>query len=189
NTQQPISLDLQVPTIEDLVTGVSLPGLRTDVPSRFVENTYQIKDIYSLTIGNHHFKVGGEYRRLVAPSLFNAFSAGKFTFLGFQTGDNSFASGNPLYTQLLIDPTTGALPDTYRTFRRNEGFGFIQDDYKVTKNLTINVGLRYEYYGVVSSKRPKGVGNLDTNFFFGGGNDFFANVASGSFIPTDQATG
>src|SRR5207253_5505956 len=129
-------------------------------PSLFTENTYQIKDIYSLTLGNHHFKAGGEYRRLLAPSLFNAFSNGKLTFFGFGAGANSFTAGNPLYTQLLFDPSNGGLPDTYRTFRRNEGYVFIQDDIKVTKNFTLNLGLRYEYYGVVSSKRPKGVGNL-----------------------------
>ncbi|MEW6732073.1 MAG: TonB-dependent receptor [Acidobacteriota bacterium] len=182
-------VDLQVPEMEDLVTGVSLPGLRSDLPSRSTENTFQFTDIVSVTRGDHHIKAGVEYRRLLAPSLFDAFGAGKFTFLGLAGAGNTYAAGNPLYTQFLFDPRNGGLPDTYRTFRRNEGFLFIQDDFKVTSNLTVNVGLRYEYYGVVSSKRPAGIGNLDSNFFFGGGNDFFANVTNGGFVPTDLAAG
>jgi hypothetical protein len=170
-------VDLQVPEIEDLATGASFPSLRSDLPMKSTEGTYLIKDTISYTFGNHHFKAGGEYRRYVNPSLFKAFFSGKFTFNGLAGGTNSFFTGTPLYTQFLVDPFTGGEPDTYRTFRRNEGFGFIQDDWKVSKNLTINLGLRYEYYGVVSSKDPRGLGNLDSNFFsFSAANGVFGPI-------------
>lgn len=183
-------IDLVVPELEDIATGVALPSLRSDLPFRVTENTFQVRDIISYTRGDHHFKVGGEYRRYLAPSAIQHFSFGKFTFNGLAGGPGSYASGSQLYTQYLFDTTTGgAFPDTYRTFRRNEGFFFIQDDIKVTRNFTVNLGLRYEYFGVVSSKRPRGVGNVDANFYFGGGDGFFANVANGGFVPTDLAAG
>jgi len=182
------AIDLQVPEIEDLVSGASFPSIRSDLPMNSTEGTFQIRDTISYTVGDHHIKGGVEYRRHLNYSTFNAFSAGKMTFNGLAGGPNSFASGNPLYTQYLFNPINGFNnPDTYRTFRQNEGFAFIQDDIKVTKNLTVNIGLRYEYYGILSSKDPRGLGNLDSNFFFtGDSRDFFGNLANGSFAPVDR---
>lgn len=184
--------NFSLPELEDLVTGVSLPGLRTDLPLQTTENTFQFRDTYSKVMDHHSIKVGGEYRRVLIPSFFQAFSNGKLTFLGLDgASTNSFASGTPLYSQLLINPTDffGSL-DTYRTFRRNEASFFIQDDYKLSENLTLNLGLRYDYFGVISSKRPRGVGNLDSNFYLGEGTtDFFGNVAAGQFVPTNFAFG
>jgi hypothetical protein len=179
-------VDLQVPEIEDLTSGVSLPGLRSDLPLKTTEGTFQFRDTVSYTTGDHHIKGGVEYRRYLNPSFFQAFSAGKFTFQGLSGGPNSFNTGSPLYTQFLVDPFNGGPVDTYRTFRRNEGFAFLQDDIKVTKNFTLNLGLRYEYYGVVSSKDPNDF-NLDANYFIDASrSDFLANVGNGSFAPIER---
>ncbi len=110
------------------------------VPIIFRDNKYELDDIVTLIRGAHGFKFGGLARNYNTATVNAARSRGQFTFNGTYTG-NSFADF------LLGLPYQGQ-----RTFPRNE-FGiapmrnehlFIQDDWKIRPNLTLNLGLRYE---------------------------------------------
>ena len=102
-------------------------------------NMYQITDNLSIIRGSHTIKVGADLRNYRLTSTNSANSRGSFPFTGIYTGQG--------YADFLTGfPTSGN-----RSFPRNL-FGlyetryhfFVQDDWKVSSRLTVNVGLRYE---------------------------------------------
>ncbi len=74
-------------------------------------------------------------------------------------------------------------PNFSRSNRYNDGNVFAQDSWKVTPRFTLNLGLRWEYYGVQHNKNP----NLDSNFYFGSGANVFEQVANGFVATTPNA--
>jgi hypothetical protein len=123
-------------TINDLLGGVTVgPG---DFTSQ-KQNTYQIGDTFSWSHGKHTFKFGGGYTHFIYPQF----------FLPRSNSDNQYKTANAFINDIL--------PDNPGRTLRNAGTGsflgtqslfswFVQDDFKVTPRLTLNLGLRYEYW-------------------------------------------
>jgi Carboxypeptidase regulatory-like domain/TonB dependent receptor/TonB-dependent Receptor Plug Domain len=109
-------------------------GTLADQSSRI--NGYNFNDTLSVTAGNHRLKFGGEFRFSQVKFYFNAFSRGQLIFAGF----NSFLTGTG--TSLL----GSGVFDRY--FKVKDYSGFVQDDWKISKRLTLNLGLRYDSYGL-----------------------------------------
>src|ERR1700733_3320239 len=119
------------------------------------DQRYQWIDHISFTVGKHAIKFGGEFHR-------DSFSGGAFgdgkgyilfsggggaAFNGRQTLEDFFAGdpsgGFPFPTHALV----GAAP--IRHIHNFSEAVFIQDDWRIKKNLTLNLGLRYDYNGVI----------------------------------------
>ncbi|HTW81016.1 MAG TPA: carboxypeptidase regulatory-like domain-containing protein [Terracidiphilus sp.] len=102
------------------------------------------------------------------------------------SADTSTTDGNFGYT---IDTASCAvtaplLPPSYgRSYRYKDWSGYGEDSYKVTQQLTINAGLRFEHYGVQHNNHP----DLDSNFYFGSGGSLEAQVRSGQVQIADQS--
>jgi outer membrane receptor protein involved in Fe transport len=129
-------------------------------PGIFSETTLEFRDVLSRVIGNHGLKIGGEYRKEFNNDNLNGGSRPLFTFAGLF----NFANDAPLFYQINADPRTGGPADAQRHFRSG-GYGlFIQDDWKFRPNLTLNLGLRYEYFEVLKERD-----NKVANFVFGPG--------------------
>ncbi|HYZ84835.1 MAG TPA: carboxypeptidase regulatory-like domain-containing protein, partial [Bryobacteraceae bacterium] len=132
-----------IPTIN---AGFGLPELGYTVTSPNIRfsNTYQISDSFAMTLGKTTVKFGGELRRIQDNSTFGFLvrpnpqyaSAGAFTIL--QPG----APMNFLTQNLYLTPDT-----SLRGFRIWEWAPYIQTTTRVSRNLTIEAGLRYEYLG------------------------------------------
>jgi hypothetical protein len=126
------------------------------VPETIVENVYQLADTMSWTHGKHSLKFGADFRRQqrnffqqTAPSgrlIFN----GQYTLPVVGNGLADTLLGIPSFTQQ--DNLFGIDPTRYWDLAE-----FVQDDIRVTPNLTLNVGLRYE----LSSPAGGRVGNFD----------------------------
>ena len=105
-------------------------------------NTYSGSDMMTWTKGAHTLKFGGEYKRqaLDAP-YFDVFPNGEIFYLGFSGNVfEDFLSG--LSGLSVIGSGTNSIHN-----RANDLSAFLQDDWKVTRRLTLNLGLRYDYFG------------------------------------------
>jgi hypothetical protein len=107
--------------------------------------TKQLIDNVTWTHGAHTYKFGGDIRRLSAyfSNVFASNRMGQYTFNGSVTGLNPFASfllGVPDRTGIgeVTSPDSNGHSIHYATF--------VQDDWKVTRRLTINYGMRWEYH-------------------------------------------
>lgn len=117
-------------------------------PLDFRLHTYQLYDALNLTQGNHGLKMGGELRWFQENSDFPTFFKPLVTFADIL----DFADDEVLSLQARVDPVTGQSTGTYRRFRTTEFGLFVQDDWKVTPRLTLNIGLRYDHFGPLTEK-------------------------------------
>ena len=117
-------------------------------PSVLDQWTYSYKDVAIKTAGRHSIKFGGELTRLYY--LNEAPGAARPTFGFFNLWD--FLNDAPMSESGTFNPTLGT-PTAGRQDNREDLWGFfVQDDWKVQPNLTFNLGLRYSYFGPLSSK-------------------------------------
>jgi hypothetical protein len=156
----PLDADFDPASI-GLVTGAkSLPtitiagfvplGAPTNVPRGRVSSGYQFADNLTWALRTHAFKVGGEYRRAIVNSFNDQLARGRLNFNSLA----DFLAGN------VATAGTAVLRGATRrdTFTNNFGL-FVQDDWKIARRLTLNLGVRYEYLGVFRDQ-----GNRLSNF-------------------------
>lgn len=146
-------INFGIPRIE--IQGLPLPAggrIRYGAPQSstqpgiFAQNTYAFKDAFSHVMRNHTFRFGFEYSHEQNNS--DPLGGGRPLFV-FQNPWN-FANGTPIFEQIAVDPRTGAGTGDTRHFRTSTYGAFFQDDWKVRPNLTLNLGLRYDYFTPLS---------------------------------------
>lgn len=145
NPQSPVGL----PTDFIEQTGsITLNNFGPSVGSILNQWTYTYKDVATKVAGRHTIKFGGELTRLMY--LNECAGCGVPSYRFFNIWD--FLNDAPHQENGGFNPTTG-LPTTQRQDDRENLWGFfVQDDYKVRRNLTLNLGLRWSYFGPLSSK-------------------------------------
>ena len=117
-------------------------------PSLYAENTYEIRDMVTHTWGTHEIRAGAEVR----------FEQDNDNLLGDQRptyamqGLWTMANGAAIYEQVEANPLTGGTPLTQRYFRSEDIAGYVQHDWKASPNLTLNMGLRWEFFTPLLNK-------------------------------------
>jgi hypothetical protein len=101
------------------------------------QNSYQLKDTLSWVRGRHTFKFGGEYNHFIYPQFFLPRSVGDYAYGTTSDFINDAVPG----VRALRDAGSGYFLGTDSLMA-----GFAQDDFKVSSRLTLNLGLRYEYW-------------------------------------------
>lgn len=127
------------------------------IPRGRTSHTTQLLDNFFLSKGKHSIKFGAEYRRAVVDSYNDNLERGLLS-VNFETdpatGDNLYSPDsvvNILTSYYLGDIYTGInTGNTQRTTANNNLGIFVQDDYHVADRLTLNMGLRWEYFGPLS---------------------------------------
>ena len=134
------------------IPGMSLLGNSPIFPIGDFSTVYQVQDQLSRTIGRHTLKFGVEFRRLQENGPLDFAVNGLYSFAdltpyGFPASSNNpalefFLQGLPL-AYVGVNPSSA---NTDRGYREIFASGFAQDFVRVNSRLTVNVGLRYDFY-------------------------------------------
>ncbi len=120
--------------------GLSI-GYSENGPTTEVSNTYGFVDTVSYVQGKHNWKIGGGVSTYQNNTNYLYYINGEFDF-----NASSGSSGNSLADFLVgIPATLTQYPDAPSNIRSKSYFGFVQDEWRLTKRLSVNLGLRYEY--------------------------------------------
>jgi hypothetical protein len=134
------------------VTGLSLIGNTPQFPIGDFSTVYQIQDQVSRATGRHTLKFGVDFRRLQYNGPLDFAVNGLYSFqdltpFGLPAFSNNpalefFLEGLPL-SYVGVNPSNA---DSDRGYRESIASGFVQDFVRVNSRLTVNAGLRYDFY-------------------------------------------
>jgi len=150
----------------------TIADLRDRTPSRRVDQRFQIGNTMARPLGQHMLRWGGEFRYARLDSLTNSNPRGSFVFTGLYT--SAMANGRAVpgtgldFADFLLGYAQQASvqygPGSLK-MRGREWNLFVQDDWRLRGNLTLNYGLRYEYVSPYYEANDHLV-NLDVNSDF-----------------------
>jgi outer membrane receptor for ferrienterochelin and colicin len=145
-------------------------GSYNGYPQDFKENIYTYSDMVSISHGNHNMKAGVDFRRNIENSEFNVARPSYYFY-----DQVFFAADAPYYQVAGVDPGICAPPcgsynqtpsasllSNVRHWRNLEMGAFFQDDWKISKRVTLNLGIRYDLY-----KRHNEEADAATTFLLG----------------------
>jgi outer membrane receptor protein involved in Fe transport len=141
---------------------VATLGSPTYLPSNEIQNTYSLSNTFTLIAHEHSIKFGGEIR----PEEFTIFQPaaprGTLNFVP-QFTDNPGAQGtggSGLATLLTGQSNGGGINNINNVDYNRKVFGiFLQDDWRATPKLTINAGIRYDFFSAIRERH-----NSQANF-------------------------
>ena len=127
--------------IANIGATLSVPRARTDI-------NYQVIDNFSWKLARHDLKFGYEFRRTTVDQFFDAGYRGRLDFGSLA----DFLSGT-------LSGGRAARGSSNRFTFQNSHAGYVQDTLRWSSQLTLNLGLRWDYFGVIGEKN-----NLLSNF-------------------------
>jgi Carboxypeptidase regulatory-like domain len=154
-------------------------GSYAGYPQTFKEHVYTYSDMVSINHGNHNFKIGADFRRNIENSLFSVARPSYEAFDSIYFAADAMAEENagvdpgicaPPCSSPNLNPTP-QLSENTRHWRNSEIGLYFQDDWKATKRLTLNLGLRWDLF-----TRHTEEDNLATTFVPGPGNNLLDGV-------------
>lgn len=175
----------------DFGIGVTASGTTFRMPSIFPafdfssdDYTAQVAALYTLSRGNVTYRAGLDVRRIYIDFTNSNFARPAFAFTGI-VGRTGLIGASPSQTDAIVASATATIfgrdpqnpnnivgPTTpLRRYRSTEQEYFLQTDWRARPNLTLNLGVRYSYFGVYSE--------ADSAF----GNLYARNPQTGEIVP------
>ncbi len=193
HNDQPLGQNPVGPALE---ASLSIEGLDLTFPGYTADlfggpqNLAQAYQDVNYSRGKHGLRFGGSYLYLQDNRTSGAAQNAK-EILSLNTLANAldnFVSGQLQAFSVAIDPQGKFpgdrinLPIGPPSFSRNNRFNefalYLNDSWRFRPRVTLNLGLRYEYFGVQHNKDPK----LDSNFYLGNGQTIFEQIRNGSVL-------
>jgi len=153
------------------INGLSTLGSNAFLPSDEVTSTFQVTDDFTKIYGKHTFKMGFEWQHVKFSTLQPPWSRGEFDYGSVYTDVPNVRNGNTGRAQFLLSPTATTVPGgiddvggsstgggnnsmfvsniSLTDNGKNYYGSYINDDWKVTPKLTVNLGLRWDFFGLV----------------------------------------
>lgn len=169
-----------VPSIQMDVLGF---GANEGVPQGGHQDILSFNDVFSTVHGKHSFRFGVDLRR---NGENNELNAGRPGYLFYDS--LFFAIDAPYSEDVGVDPgfssnTPAHLETNVRRWRTWNIGTFVEDNWKIARRLTLNLGLRYDVY-----TSPAELNNLTTTFKLGPGSQFIDNISTGAGQIKDAST-
>ncbi len=164
--------DFTVPVVN--VTGLGVGFGSGFALGDYIQHSYHWRDVLTHIHGSHSFKFGYEGWHGDDVALFAAAYAQpafQFNSLIDLINDNPYSEGG-----LSYDPVSGKPKANNYGYSQTTGGAFAEDTWKVSHNLTVNYGIRYDNFG---NAYPSLAGTGLSNFHLGSGSTFQQRVANG----------
>ncbi len=205
---QPLGVQPVSPTLYTTLNATSslggnqvvYPGYSPFTPGNAIpfggpQNQAAINEDYSISVGAHSFRFGGNFSYLQDNRVFGAYqNAVEALGTNVSSALNNFLTGQLSQFQAAIYPQgkfpciggvvtadcTVTLPVGPPGFSRSNRYHdaalYVQDSWKIRPRFTLNLGLRWEYFGPQANVNP----NLDSNFYLGTGSNIELQSATGT---------
>jgi len=147
------------------INGLSTLGSNAFLPSDEVSSTFQLTDDVTKILGKHTFKMGFEWQHVKFSTLQPPWSRGEYDYNGDFTEVAGVDTGNTGRADFLLTPTLSTVPGGVNYLGgssaidlsnisltdngKNYYGGYVNDDIKLTPKLTVNLGVRYDFFGLV----------------------------------------
>lgn len=160
------------------ISVIGIEGFQTGWgPNAFVQNNFEWRDVASFTRGSHNLKVGGRVTRERADhESSRVYNRPIFSFASVF----DFAADKPADEgNIGFDPIAGThLNKLFSLIRTGSLSAFVQDDWKLRRNFTLNLGLRYEdFFNPSDAQGAQGICTM--TFPNGSQGSLAATIASG----------
>jgi hypothetical protein len=185
---------------------VALPGYLPYSPGNGIpfggpQNFLEFYQDNTYSFGKHNFRFGGTYTYLRDNRTFGAYeTAVEVLGNSFSKGVENFLSGQLYQFQAAVYPQgkfpCGATttpdctltlpvgpPNFSRSNRYHDWGAYVQDSWKIRPRVTLNLGLRWELFGVQHNKNSA----LDSNFYLGQGSTIFDQIAAGKVLTVPNS--
>lgn len=142
NDTNPVSRGIQY-TFPSILDGSSFR-----VPQATKQNRVQLSNALTTIFGKHTLKFGGEFQRVDSTLFLGVFQEGRIEFVqdfaDFDRNNDGVIDDRDLLFAVTLRSQFPERPLSFDNVDNNYFGIFIQDDWRVTRNLTLNLGLRYE---------------------------------------------
>lgn len=141
NFRREIAVGATLPDVG--ISGFTGIGSSSNLPQSFVNKYYQFLDNFSLISGGHTIKFGGEFLDTITTGFAEFNGRGIYAF---QALSGTLGTSNALTNFRLgrAGTFTQGSGDFTRRFQNYDISPYLQDDWKIRSNLTLNLGLRYD---------------------------------------------